>query len=144
MGPPERWQHTGCTLELTEQAGLLAARVLGEHVLDKLLLLRLINPTQQAAGLKLADDYVCAGLQARLGASYSGMRSEGGGVTQFVRNAGQEKAYRRWLGGVKALKGATQDCVISVCCAGLYPAPLKLKLLQDGLQHLARHYGLQR
>ena len=33
-GTPERWQHSGRALEVTDRAGILAAQATEEHILD--------------------------------------------------------------------------------------------------------------
>jgi hypothetical protein len=141
MGPAERWQHTGRTLEYTEQAGVLAARATEEHVLDRLKWLRIIDAAEWEAGLKLQEDYADARLSGRTGASYSGMRGEAV-HGEFMRNTAQEAAYQRWRRAVRALPPSMQDCVIHTACAGMYPAPLQLAAVKCGLRKLAHHYGI--
>ena len=51
-GTPERWQHSGRALELTERAGVLAVRVTEEHIIDVLAMRRLLDEVQVQAGFK--------------------------------------------------------------------------------------------
>lgn len=139
IGTPERWQHSGRVFEPTEIAGIVAVRATEEHVLDRLLLRRLIGLGAHAAGLRLQEDYACAGLGGRVAASYSGVR--GGGHAEFTRSPSQEAAYQRWRRAVEALAGRARICVMRTACEGSYPAPAGWTVLKSGLEILARHYG---
>ncbi len=141
IGPAERWQHGASTLEYTEEAGVFAVRAMDEHVLDKLFMLRQIDAPMREAGLRLFADYTGARLAARVGATYSGLRSDSysGG---FERNEGEEKAYHRWRDALAVLRTDMRALMIQTACDGLYPAPIDLARVQKALQHLALHYRI--
>jgi hypothetical protein len=65
FGLAERWQHSGHTLEPTEEAGIVAARATEEHIVDQLLLRRLIGKNESEAAFKFKLDYHRAGIEAR-------------------------------------------------------------------------------
>jgi hypothetical protein len=56
-GTPERWQHSGRILEMTERAGILAARVTEEHIVDVLVLRGLLDRSQSDAAFRLKLDF---------------------------------------------------------------------------------------
>jgi hypothetical protein len=143
-GPPERWQHTGRTLEYTEDAGIFAARASEEHVLDKLVLMHIVDEPAREAGLKLRHDYLMARIEERIAASYSSVRVGGDPQRRLERNAAQEAAYQRWRSGLAATPVPTRDVLVHVCCVGHAPALAQLARLVLGLKHLAKYYGLAR
>lgn len=140
-GPTERWQHGARTLEYTEEAGVFAARALDDHVLDRLFMLRQIDASMREAGLRLFADYTGACIAARVGAAYSGLRSDhySGG---FERNEVEEKAYRRWRDALAVLRTDMRALMIQTACDGLYPAPIDLMRVQKALRQLALHYRI--
>ncbi len=81
-GPPERWQHSGRLLEITERRGVLAARVTEEHVIDILLLRGVLSKTQGTAAIKFK-----LGLSARRSrrAYHGGIQSSACGYRSFSR-----------------------------------------------------------
>lgn len=142
-GPPERWQHSGRTLELTEQAGTLAARATEEHVVDALITRGLLEEREREAAMKFKLDYQCAGLEARLCGRYSPIRS----ARDFFaygneRTDAEEAAYQRWRNAVRVLGAALADNVISIVCHDRVPAAAGLLCLQAGLKKLADWYGM--
>ena len=144
-GTPERWQHSGRTLELTDRAGVLAVRATEEHILDVLAMKRLLSEVQLAAGLKLKADYHAASLSAHVTGSYSGisnMRDFFRG--EYERSDAQEAAYRRWRHAVRELGTRCGAAVVATVCHDAPPLPRDLAALQEGLVKLARIYHLIR
>jgi hypothetical protein len=145
FGPRERWQHSGCTFEYTERAGIMAARATEEHILDTLALRRLLDQIQIEAGLRFKADYHAASIAAHVTGSYSGMaRSADGVFIEYERSDAQEAAYRRWKNAVRELGARYGAAVISTVCHDTPPAPQDIPILQDGLQKLAVWYGMRR
>ncbi len=145
FGTMERWQHSGRTLEYTETAGVFAVRASEEHILDKLVLMKLVDELARDAGLKLHHDYHLARIETRLTASYSSIRgAPGDAEARFVRSDVQEAAYQRWRSALRAVSPAMRDVVIHVSCIGHAPSMMQLIRLKDGLFQLARYYGLAR
>ena len=70
-GTNGRWQHFGRTLELTEQAGMLVARATEEHIIGRLVLMRLFGKSAHDAAFKFKLDYQRATLEARLSSRYN-------------------------------------------------------------------------
>ena len=143
MGPSERWQHSGRALEFTESAGVFAARATEEHVLDRLVLLGMVEEKAREAGLKLHQDYVLAGLGDKVIASYSPVRSMGGAPQRFERSDFEEAAYRRWRKALSHVEVRARDIAIHVCCLGHLPALRQLAWLVEGLGQLQKYYGLR-
>jgi hypothetical protein len=140
-GPPERWQHSGSAIELTETAGVFAVRALHEHVLDRLL--PLIGERAREAGLKLHEDYHLARIEEKIGASLSPVRGvKRDPQERLERSAMQEAAYMRWRKGLAVLPLTVRDVAIHVCCVGCAPKLEQLGSLKDALLRLARHYGM--
>ncbi len=144
-GTAERWQHSGRTLEYTDTAGVFAVRVSEPHVLDHLLLMKVIDEPARDAGLKLHHDYHVAGIEARVTASYTSTRSsKGDAEARVLRSELQEAAYQRWRNALRLIAVAQRDVVIHVACLGHAPRMMQLNGLKDGLVQLARFYGLKR
>lgn len=142
-GPAERWQHGGRTLETTDQAGILAARVLEEHRLDTLQLQGVLDVAQRDSGLRLRADYQAAHLMARVTASYAVARGAGqGGYSEYERTDAEEAAYQRWRNAVRALGLTDSRVVLAVCCHDETPPGHAYAQLRRGLRRLADHYGL--
>ncbi|NDE91309.1 MAG: hypothetical protein EB059_09290, partial [Alphaproteobacteria bacterium] len=145
FGTDERWQHSGRTLEYTEIAGIFAARASEEHILDHLVLMKLLDESARAAGLKLHHDYHVAQIEGRVVASYVSVRSAPGDAeARLMRSDVQEAAYMRWRNALRAVPAAMRDIVIHVCCIGHAPRVMQLVKLKEGLFQLARFYGLVR
>ena len=141
-GPSERWNHSGRLLELTEQAGLLAARATEEHALDVLAAKTWINATQKEAALRFKLDYHRAGMEARLIGSYSPTRSSFSPFSGWdERSDAEETAYRRWRAAMKTL-GVFSDAVATVACHDLMPSWREVGALREGLDRLIKHYNL--
>lgn len=141
MGTVERWRHSGRTLELTEQAGIMAARAVDADVLDRLVLGGCIRPEHREAALRLRCDFLDAGMAAHLSGSYSPARnafSFYGGWDE--RTEAEEKAYRRWRRAVESVGPAFRDPVISVVCYDEALASEKIALLTVGLVMLVKWY----
>jgi hypothetical protein len=142
-GPKERWQHSGRTLELTEVAGILAARATEEHIVDGLMMRGVLTETQRAAALRFKQDYQYAGLAAHVTGSYSVMpRSDDFFRGGRDRTDAEERAYRRWRNAVKELGLSFSGAVISVTCQDMQPAINEITRLQKGLEILADWYGM--
>lgn len=144
-GTAERWQHSGRTLEYTDTAGVFAVRVSEPHLLDELVVMKLIDEAARDAGLKLHHDYHMAGIEARVTASYTTTRgSKADAEARLCRNDMQEAAYQRWRNALRAITIAQRDIVIHVACLGHAPSMMQLMNLKEGLVQLARFYGLKR
>lgn len=145
FGPNERWQHGGHQLEFTETAGIFALRATEEHVLDRLLFMKIIETAEHEAGLKLHQDYHLAGIESRLTASYASVRiTVRDAEARLQRNDAEETAYQRWRGALSAIPSSMRDTIIHVACIGMLPTIAQLGKLKSGLFMLARHYGLAR
>ena len=144
-GTAERWQHSGRVLEMTERAGILASRATEEHILDVLALRRLLNAVQVEAGLRFKEDYHAAALAAHVTGSYTGMNSARDFFRgEYERTDAQEAAYRRWKNAVKELGARHGSAVVTTLCHDAPPLPCDMPVLQEGLEKLARWYGMQR
>jgi C4-dicarboxylate-specific signal transduction histidine kinase len=142
-GTPERWQHSGRTLELTESAGILAARATEEHIVDTLVLRGLIAPVERDAALRFKLDYQSAALEARITARYSPASSARDFFAAIhERSEAEEAAYRRWRNALREVGKICANAVISTVCHDRMPGPLALPNLQTGLKRLVDWYGL--
>jgi hypothetical protein len=142
-GTPERWQHSGRTLELTDRAGILACRATEEHILDVLALRRLLDSLQVQAALRFKADYHAASLSAHVTGSYSGASNARDFFHgEYERSDAQEAAYKRWRNAVRELGMHTSTAVIATVCHDAPPAPRDLPALQDGLHKLAAIYRM--
>lgn len=140
-GPEERWRHSGRLLELTDKAGVWAARALETDILDKLVLANVIADRHKNAALRLRADFQAAGLSPHLASSYNPVRSSFsvyGGWDE--RSDEEEEAYARWRKAVHAVGSMFSDCVVSVVCYDETPSVQKLTLLTVGLVKLMRYY----
>ena len=140
-GTPERWRHSGRTLEVTERAGILAARALEEHVIDTLVLRGLLDHTQSDAAFRLKLDFQRAGLAANTVSRYTPERTEGC-RKERERSDGEEAAYRRWRSAVRELGLQFSCTVIATVCHDETPKAADVPLLQKGLDQLAGWYKL--
>lgn len=143
-GPLERWQHSGRALELTEEAGILAARVTEEHLVDRLLAHGFIAANERDAALKFKLDYHAANLEARLTGRYSPIRN----ARDFFayaheRSDAEEAAYQRWRNAVRELGAPLADGMISVICHDRAPRVEDMADLRRALAKLAEWYGLR-
>ncbi len=143
-GTAERWQHGTRSLEVTETAGVLAARVLEEHGLDRLLLRGVIDAALRDGGLRLRADYQAAQLEQRITAQYQPSGGSGGGYRPYERSDAEEAAYQRWRCAVRAVGIMDSKIVLAVCCHDQMPTSTSLAGLQRGLKRLAGFYGLVR
>ena len=142
-GTPERWQHSGRTLELTDRAGVLAVRATEEHILDVLGLKHLLNDLQITAGLKFKADYHAAAIAAHVTGSYSGISNAKDFFRmEHERSDAEEAAYRRWKAAVRELGLRYSSAVIATVCYDAPPLPRDLPALQNGLELLAALYHL--
>ena len=142
-GTPERWQHSGRVLEMTERAGILAARVTEEHVIDVMLLKGLLDCSQSDAALRLKLDFQRAGLAANTISRYNPERSK----TDYFRggrerNDAEEAAYQRWRNAVRELGLSFSCAVIATVCHDETPKPDEIPLLQKGLDQLVDWYKM--
>jgi hypothetical protein len=143
-GPPERWQHSGRTIEYTDQAGIFVARASEEHMLDTLLLLRVITEREREAGLKLCDDYVQAKIEERVTASYNSVRTQRSDAeSRITRNEMQEAAYTRWRKALAGVEARAQNALIHVCCCGHPPNTAQFAFFKLGLDRLCAYYGIR-
>jgi hypothetical protein len=141
-GPPERWQHSDRAIEFTEDAGIFAVRSLQQHVLDRLLALRLISDMGLEAGLKLHRDYHIARVEEAITMSFSAVRIHSGDPQRRLeRSDVEEAAYRRWRLALKKISPDLRDAVIHTACVGCWPSLEQLGKLRDGLNRLAKYYG---
>jgi hypothetical protein len=142
-GTPERWQHSGRALQLTDRAGVLAVRATEEHILDVLAMKRLLNDVQVAAGLRFKADYHNAAIAAHVTGSYSGAaNARDFFYAEHERTDAQEAAYRRWKKAVHELGARTSSAVIATVCHDAAPLPRDLPALQQGLQILVAWYKM--
>jgi len=142
-GPPERWQHSGRTLEITERRGILAARALEEHVIDSLVLRGILDQSQSDAAFRLKLDFQRAGLAANTTARYNPERNQ----TNYFRGErdrsdAEEAAYRRWRHAVRELGLDLSCAVIATVCHDEAPTEHDVPLLQKGLDQLIDWYRL--
>ena len=144
-GTPERWQHSGRALELTERAGVLAVSVTEEHIIDVLAMRRLLDEVQVQAGLRFKEDYHAAALAAHVTGSYSGMsRGRDAVYIEQERSEAQEAAYKRWKNAVRELGTRSSQTVIATLCHDTPPTPRDIPALQDGLEKLVIWYNIRR
>jgi Domain of unknown function (DUF6456) len=145
FGSNERWQHSGRTLEYTEIAGVFAVKATETHILDTLLLMKMIEEVWRDAGLKLHHDYHLANIESRITANYVSVRSTPADAeSRLMRSELQEAAYQRWRNALGALDAPCRDSVIHVTCVGCAPSLMQLNALRHGLVQLANYYGLAR
>ncbi|MDX2027684.1 MAG: hypothetical protein SFW62_03510 [Alphaproteobacteria bacterium] len=142
-GPKERWQHSGRVLELTERAGVLAARATEEHIVDLLVLRGTLSAPQREAAMKFKLDYQRAGLAAHVTGSYS-LTRHGRDFFRYERERSdfEEAAYQRWRNAVRELGLVLSGAVIATVCHDLLPTPRNALALQKGLDLLIDWYGL--
>ena len=144
-GTSERWQHSGRVLEFTDRAGILASRATEEHIIDVLVMRRLLNAVQVEAGLRFKADYHAAALAAHMTGSYSGASNARDFFRgEYERNDAQEAAYRRWKNALRELGARHSAAVITTLCYDAPPAPNDVPVLQEGLEKLAVWYGMRR
>jgi hypothetical protein len=144
-GTPERWQHSGRAIQITDRAGILAVRATEENMLDVLALKKLLDEAQIAAGLRLREDYQAAAMAAHVTGSYSGASSARDFFRgEFERNEAQEAAYRRWRKAVMEVGPRLSAVLVSTVCHDIPPLPREVALLQGGLDQLVRWYGMRK
>lgn len=140
-GTPERWQHSGRVLEMTEKAGILAARVTEEHIVDVLVLRGLLNKEQSDAAFRLKLDFQRAGLAANTTSRYNPERSKSDHFRgERERSDAEEAAYQRWRNAVRELGLHLSCAVIATVCHDETPRSGDLPFLQMGLDQLASWY----
>jgi hypothetical protein len=142
-GPSERWQHSGRVMELTERAGILAARATEEHLIDTLVLKGVLDQTQSDAAFRLKMDFQRAGLAASVTSRYSPVT---GSSDHFQgkrdRSDAEEAAYRRWRHAVRELGLDLSCAVVATVCHDEAPRHADVPLLQKGLDQLIDWYGM--
>lgn len=141
-GTAERWQHSGRTLQVTERAGILAARAIEEHVIDALVLRGLLTATQSEAAFRLKLDFQRAGLAASVTSRYSPERHTTPLRQTRERSDGEEAAYQRWRNAVRELGLGFSCAVIATVCHDETPRAADMPLLQKGLDQLIDWYQL--
>jgi len=142
-GTPERWQHSGRVLQITERAGILAARATEEHVIDVMVLKGLLDKNQSDAAFRLKLDFQRAGLAANTISRYSPQGSKSDffrGIRE--RSDAEEAAYQRWRNAVRELGLGLSCAVIATVCHDETPVLADLPLLQKGLDQLCDWYRL--
>lgn len=143
VGTPERWQHSGKIMVMTERAGILAVRATEEHVIDVMVLKGVLDQSQSDAAFRLKLDFHRAGLAANTVSRYNPEGSKSDffrGIRE--RSEGEEAAYRRWRSAVRELGLDLSCAVIATVCHDETPAPADVPLLQKGLDQLADWYKL--
>lgn len=140
-GTKERWQHAGRQIEAADSAGACLARVMEEHILDRLVLMGAISAGERDAALRFKSDYHAAGLMSRMGGSYSPVRGTFSVYSGWdERSDTQEEAYMRWRNVMRFLKGDLADIVVSVVCYEFFPDANRLRGLRAGLKVLRNVY----
>jgi len=143
-GPEERWQHSGRRLEITERAGVMAARAMEENIIDILALRRVISDVQREAALRFKLDFYVAGMEIRLAGSYNPAHVKLSPVGPWdERNEIEEAAYQRWRNAVRALGLKYSDAVITVACYEKLPKMERMSRLVKGLEILVEWYGMK-
>jgi hypothetical protein len=142
-GTPERWQHTGRILVLTEKAGILAAQATEEHIVDIMVTRGLLTASQSEAAFKFKSDFHRANLGVRVTSRYS----PAGSSKDFFRPAPErtdleEAAYQRWRNAVRELGLGLSNIVITTVCHDKLPMPRNIAMLQEGLEKLVDWYRL--
>lgn len=142
-GTQERWVHSGRVFEPTQEAGVLTARALEEHILDRLYLTGFISKMQLDAAMRFKRDYDAAGMGAHLTGSYSPIRNAFSVYSGWdERSDDEEKAYQRWRNAMRFLKGHLGDLVVSVVCYEQLPSAKEAHFVRCGLKVLVKIYGL--
>jgi hypothetical protein len=136
-GAPERWQHSGRTLELTERAGLLAARALEEHLLDTLCVAQQITSVQREAGLSFLALFRAAGLEPRVTGSYNPVRLGCVFGAWDERSDEEDAAHARWQKLLRAMGPALSSVAIDVICFEARPTKGAFVRLLKALDFLA-------
>jgi hypothetical protein len=142
-GSSFRWQHSGRTLELTEAAGVLAARATESSVIDMLAARHVLSGTETEAALKFRLDYQRAALARPVTGSYNSVSPHGDFHRERERSDAEEAAYQRWRNAVRKLGLHISGIAISTICFDLVPTPRDILLLQKGLERLVEWYGLK-
>jgi len=142
-GTPERWQHSGKAMQVTEKAGILAVRALEEHVIDVMVLKGVLDKSQSEAAFRLKLDFHRAGLATNTTAHYTPERSK----TDFWqgrrdRTDAEEAAYQRWRNAVREMGLELSGAVLATVCHDTTPSYADLPLLQKGLDRLVDWYKL--
>jgi Domain of unknown function (DUF6456) len=143
-GPAERWQHSGRRLELTEAAGVLAARAIESSVIDMLAVRDVLSSSQTEAALKFRLDYQRAALMKPITGSYNSAAARGDFHKERERSDAEEAAYQRWRNAVRKLGLEASNVAISTICFDLVPTPRDILILQKGLERLVEWYGLKK
>ncbi|NDC55914.1 MAG: hypothetical protein EBZ69_03755 [Alphaproteobacteria bacterium] len=140
-GPALRWQHSAMGLHVTEQAGVVAARVLDECVIDQWQLKGWLDADQAAAALRLRRDYLQAAVAQRVGASYSTVRAHTGVYVEYQRTPQQEKHYNRWRAVMLALSHSSRALALQLCCDDVMPAHHQRQAVVDVCEALKNFYA---
>lgn len=141
-GSSERWQHSGRVFEMTDNAGIWAARAIDADILDRLVMMNVIAPRHRDAALRFRADFHAAGMSAHVTGSYNPARSSFsvfGGWDE--RTDAEESAYRRWRRALQAMGSMFSDYVVSIVCYDETPSAEKLVLITAGLIKLSRWYA---
>ncbi len=143
-GPDERWQHSRRALELTERAGIMAARATEEHLLDALVMRGVITCVQREAALRLKLDFRRAGLEERLIGSYNPSRTTFSPFGSWnERTDAEEAAYRRWRNALCAMGKDDCDPVMTIVCYDVMPDAQAINRVCAGLQKLVKWYRME-
>lgn len=141
-GTPERWQHSGRIMQVTAQAGILAARAMEEHIIDVMVLRGLLDENQSAAAFRLKLDFQRAGLAANTTSRYTPNTGKKESFRQRERTDTEEIAYRRWRNAVRELDLGLSSAVIATVCHDQTPSSTDLHLVQKGLDQLIDWYKI--
>lgn len=145
-GPEERWQHVSRTLVLTEEAGLLAARVVTECALDLWLEAGAIHAEEHESGLRLRQDYQVGQVPQRTCRIYDSTHRPPAGTPWLSpaerRSPQAERAYRNWREALRAVGARASPLLVRVCCED-FPLPWSRRAdLQRALCRLQHHYRI--
>ena len=144
-GTEERWQHGGCLLILTETAGVLAARVNVECVLDRWIARGAISEEEYEAGLRLRQDYQMGQVPHRVSRVYTGLRPDSQaswGSAAERRCPRAELAYRHWREAVIGVGRKYRALLIAVCCEDASLPWAARAELREALQALEEYYRI--
>lgn len=117
---------------------VVAVRAVAESKLDVYALRGAITGDQRDAGLRLRADWMLAGGQGRVTASYAGRTSRGPEELTDRRL----DARRRWQAAIAAVGVELSDVTVSVCCQNDWAgSSRRISALRRALACLVGYYG---
>ena len=141
FGTSDLARQLGRELEPSDFAGHCVARVIEEHLLDRLVLVGYLAPLDRDIAMRFHADYRAAGLMQRMGGSYAPVRGDFSYYNGWdERSDAEEEAYTRWRGAMRFLKGDLADIVVSIICYEEQPDAYRLRGLKAGLKILRAFY----